>query len=181
MNHIRLKKIFRIMVGGALLLSSAACHHLEAERQAQLGQTKTGPESRSQNGAGSSRQAGLSAQELKPGDCGLFLWATNDTRRPLVFFRLTGSSEAEGLLAGQSYRLTLMDQADAVIPGLFLREHYSVKGANHQTVRLRLQVEQGGTMLTGVKIPGGIITVDDPKEGSRVTPVTGLYACQANS
>lgn len=123
---------------------------------------------------GNERGAGLSAQELAVGQCGLFLWGRTDGR-PLQLFQnvTTGALKLAFIDGEQQVRVTR--QARPIVD-----RFYADQGmvAGEVTIDIDLRPEAGRNLVRGIKIPKGQIAVMAPDGTRTLIAVTGLFGCR---
>lgn len=159
-------KPVKIIVIAVLMASLTACHHMENDRRAKI--------ERDSQARGTS--AGLGPRSLNVGECGLFLWATTGTQRPLIFFRRSDQATADILIAGATTVMRVDTENQSIIPGFFAEQQF--KNADY-TVRVRVQPENSRNLVQGIKIPSGVISYTG-LNGTIMTPVSGLFGCKIN-
>tara|TARA_R110002020_G_scaffold345588_3_gene559543 strand:- start:2184 stop:2636 length:453 start_codon:yes stop_codon:yes gene_type:complete len=110
-------------------------------------------------------QTGLPPQKLSPGECGLFIWTT-DTSRKFIGFET--SSEGKLFLDGQ-----ILSVARVGNEGLDAEERrYELPGGQFAT----LSLEPGKSLKDGQSFAGQIVS--KTSDGwDRVTPVVALSNC----
>lgn len=127
------------------------------------------------------------ADRLQEGECGLFLWATGGTERPLVFYRRSGDDSAEIRMGAVRTVLPVTREESAVVPSFFLIQEFEAsaqsqingQGLGVKAVRLKLKAEDSRNLVAGIKVPSGVMTYTG-QMGQIMTPVSGLFACKIN-
>lgn len=108
---------------------------------------------------------GLPPQKLDPGECGLFIWTTNQSRK---FIGFETSNEAKLFLEGQTLAASRIEQ------GPLNANYRQYRLPDGQAVPLTL--ERGEDLKDGESFSGQIIT--KTQDGwDRVTPVVALSSC----
>ncbi len=117
----------------------------------------------------------LPAQALKPGECGLFLFAARPTPR-FVFFTNSTDSTAIMRLNGEMVTLARTD-----VGGEVFDQQYSEQAfvAPAYDVSLNLTLRPGDPTNGGTQIDGGAIRLARSNGWSMVVPVAGATACDA--
>ncbi|MAH92420.1 MAG: hypothetical protein CME99_04510 [Hyphomonas sp.] len=118
----------------------------------------------------------LPAQDLEPGECGLFLWTQGDPRR-FIYFSRAGASTAETMLAEAQQTLAMVRQGGSLF-GQFMTEMDYI-GPESESVFLK--ITPGETVEGGQKISSGRITLLNSGGWETVIPVSGLRACQPDT
>ena len=112
-------------------------------------------------------QTGLPPQKLSPGECGLFIWTTNQSRK---FIGFETSNEGKLFLDGQTLSVARVENE-----GLDARERrYELPNGEFAT----LSLEPGKSLKDGQSFAGQIVS--KTTDGwDRVTPVVALSNCAA--
>lgn len=119
---------------------------------------------------------GLPAQELLPGECGLFLWTRSEDLK-FIFFSKGGSDEALFWLDGESQALTRTGLGGEIF-GQQLTE---------QTFRLpdgrimELDMTPGEKLVGGQRVPMAKIRIIDADGWATMIPAAGVTGCQPES
>ncbi len=160
MKHI----VFAIVA--ATLLASCATREKTQDTEAvrRLASTTTQP---------SIPTAGLPAQTLAAGECGVFLWGQTTPRR-FVFFSETTSGEAL-ILVGDEARTLKQTAARGEVIGSFLTES-DFRAADDQ-LTASLVIVPGDQLEDGQRIGSGRLVTRGKDGWETVLPVAGLYAC----
>ena len=110
-------------------------------------------------------QTGLPPQKLAPGECGLFIWTT-DTSKKFIGFET--ADEAKLFLNGQILSVNRQENE-----GLNVRERqYDLPNEGVAT----LSLEPGKSLKDGASFSGQIVS-KTPDGWDRVTPVVALSNC----
>lgn len=117
--------------------------------------------------------AGLSAQKLSAGECGLFLW-TKATPNTLIFFTKAGSDTALVKIADTQETLA-QTNAGGDIFGQFMTKQIYVSPTNNTVA---LAFERGEELKDGQRAENGRLTVLSNKGWETIIPVVGVRACQ---
>jgi len=116
----------------------------------------------------------LSAQELRPGECGLFLWTK--TRPPqLVFFSPASDRPARMVIDAREVKLTRRSVEGAEFYRHFETEAYE---SEDRSLSVRLTVQKGAEMVDGALVPQGAMRVRKTDGWEVVAPVGGMVACE---
>ena len=119
-------------------------------------------------------RAGLPAQSLNPGECGLFLWSKTDISQ-FVFFARAGNSDALILLEDRPESVELA-QARGAIFGQFLTDlTYIVRSSGQE---ISVSYTPGEVLTGGARVSNGRISYSGADGWTRVVPVLGVRACQ---
>ncbi len=116
---------------------------------------------------------GLPPQELKPGQCGLFLWGMSAPRK-FSFFKEGTSSDALVLVDGVATTMA-MTSAGGDVFGQFMTQMTFVLSASGQTVVATL--EPGQLLDGGQRVESGNLLFRTADAWETVLPVTGVRAC----
>ena len=118
----------------------------------------------------------LPAQDLSPGECGLFLWTQGDPRR-FICFSKAGASTAETMLAETQQTLAMVRQGGTLF-GQFMTEMDYI---SPESESVSLRISPGETVEGGQKISSGRIIILNSGGWETVIPVSGLRACQPDA
>ena len=121
-----------------------------------------------------SSEAGLNAQTLSPGECGLFLWTTSAPRK-FVFFSKAGTDKALVYLGGEAVQMVLTG-ADGDIFGQFMTDMHFDPGDGRES--LNVFVEPGALLDQGQRTETARMTFTDAEGWETIVPVAGVRACQ---
>ncbi|MDP3459465.1 MAG: hypothetical protein Q8S09_09340 [Hyphomonas sp.] len=116
---------------------------------------------------------GLPPQELKPGQCGLFLWGMSAPRK-FVFFKEGTSRTALILVDGVAISIP-MTSAGGDVFGQFMTQMKFVSSASGQTVIAT--IEPGQPLDGGQRVESGNLLFRNADAWETVMPVTGVRAC----
>lgn len=120
-----------------------------------------------------SRLGTLPSQQLGENECGLFLWAKREDA-PLVFFQRS-SGQAYMDVDGSFEELTRTDAVDAI--GLQFHQTQRFTASDLQ-IRVSIVPEETQTLLRGLKLPSGSISVVTGDGWSASIPVAGAIGCR---
>jgi hypothetical protein len=116
---------------------------------------------------------GLPAQNLAPGECGLFLWEKSAPRR-FVFFTRASSADALVLLDGEARNLLATEAAGNVF-GQFLTEtRYSDRSRG---ISVSLKIQPGEVLEGGQRVDDGFLLSKNAEGWETILPITGVRAC----
>lgn len=118
----------------------------------------------------------LPAQNLAPGECGLFLWTKGEPRR-FIFFARPATATANLMLSGEQQSLTLIRQGGSLF-GQFMTELDYVDPAG---LPVDVRIVPGKMVDGGQRIESGRMTLQDDGGWETIVPVVGLRACQAET
>ena len=116
---------------------------------------------------------GLPPQQLKPGECGLFLWNMTAPRR-FVFFTEATSGSALVLHEGQPVTLFATETGGDVFGQFFTETDYLSGDGRHA---VRLTVNPGEMIDGGQRVETGRLVTLGADGWETVLPVTGVRAC----
>ena len=115
----------------------------------------------------------LSARDLGPGDCGLFVWTMPPDRR-FILFSDNVSGAAAWFNAGEERNLILQDKAGDPAYGQYAEQSFT--GTDGQV--LELSLIQGEDIVQGTRFPEGTLKISGEDGWRKVVPVSALAACQ---
>lgn len=116
---------------------------------------------------------GLPPQELKPGQCGLFLWGMSAPRM-FVLFKEGASGNALILMDGIPTSLAMTSSGGDVF-GQFMTQMKFANPASGQTVTMTL--EPGQSLDGGQRVESGNLLFRNADGWETILPVTGVRAC----
>lgn len=116
----------------------------------------------------------LSPQQLRAGQCGLFLWS-RDEKRDLVFFSLGSRAEAKMNIAGQEVTFDRTKAEGVSTLGQYPRQSYQ---RGDLSVSLSMDIESRANMSGGVVVPRGSLRFEQTGGWNLVLPVGGIIACE---
>lgn len=117
--------------------------------------------------------SGLGPQELKSGECGVFLWSQTDVSK-FIFFSKALSGSAVFAQGRQPMRLTQSGVGGDIFGQFNTRMEYV---ANDGRV-LTLDLVPGDLLEGGQRIESGLLTLADREGWLTKLPVLGVRACQ---
>jgi len=115
----------------------------------------------------------LPAQELAPGECGLFLFAAKPTKR-FVFFATASAGTGVMKLNGEMVTLVRTGGEGPVIDQHFTEQTYSAPAYG---LELAVSIELTSTALAGSRVDGGALRLTREDGWSMVVPVAGATTC----
>ncbi|HPE48269.1 MAG TPA: hypothetical protein PLR76_07730 [Hyphomonas sp.] len=116
--------------------------------------------------------ASLPAQDLEPGECGLFLWTVREPHQ-LIFFRKADSAAADGIIADKRTRLSAVAERGTIF-GQFLTD-VDYRSEAGQTVTISLV--PGEQVEDGQRTKSAEIRVRTVDGWETIIPASGLTAC----
>lgn len=116
----------------------------------------------------------LPAQELRPGECGLFLFVARPTPR-FVFFSNAAKATALMKLDGELVRLARSETAGEVFDQQYSEQVFI---APAQGIEAKLSIRRGRKSTGGSRIDGGSIRLSRENGWNMVLPVAGATACE---
>ncbi len=120
-----------------------------------------------------SRIAGLSAQILDPGTCGVFFWR-DTTPRTFVFFQKQGQVQARFYDQGAEIAIeTVQDTSNLDIK---TELDFTYQGGGYASIAVKGSF--GDMLEGGRRIFGATITLDKPDGWQEILPVNGVYVCR---
>ena len=117
--------------------------------------------------------SGLGPQELKSGECGVFLWSQTDVSK-FIFFSKALSGSAVFAQGRQPMRLTQSGVGGEIFGQFNTRMEYV---ANDGRV-VSLDLVPGDMLEGGQRIESGLLTLADREGWLTKLPVLGVRACQ---
>lgn len=115
----------------------------------------------------------LPAQELAPGECGLFLFAAKPTKR-FVFFATASAGTGLMKLNGEPVTLVRTSGKGTVIDQHFTEQTYSAPAYG---LELAVSIDLASTALAGTRVEGGSLRLIREDGWSMVLPVAGATTC----
>lgn len=143
-------------VGALAFLCACTTTQKEAPRPAQPEKTETS----------------LPAQDLEPGECGLFLWTAQEPHR-LIFFRKADSASADGILSSKRTTLSVVAERGTIF-GQFLTD-VDYRSDDGQSVIVSLV--PGEQVEDGQRTKSAEIRVRTSDGWETIIPASGLTAC----
>ena len=116
----------------------------------------------------------LRPQQLREGQCGLFLW-TRSEERELVFFGNGARAEGKMMIAGEETTYTRVSAEGGAVFGQHPRQKFQ---SGDVTITLILEIEGRTNMTGGAVVPRGSLRFEQKGGWKLVLPVGGLIACQ---
>ena len=115
----------------------------------------------------------LPAQQLQPGECGLFLFAAKPTRRFVFFATASGKT---GLMKLNGEMVTLVRTAGE---GPVIDQHFTeqVYAAPAYGLTLTISIDLTSTALAGTRVDGGSMRLERQDGWKMVVPVGGATTC----
>lgn len=117
--------------------------------------------------------AGLPAQSLAAGECGIFLWGLTTPRR-FVFFSETTSGEALVLVEETAKTVKLIAARGDVIGSFLTQTEF---GSDDQQLMASLVIVPGEELEDGQRITSGRLVTRGADGWETILPVAGLHAC----
>lgn len=115
----------------------------------------------------------LSARQLLPGECGLFVWKSNETKQLLLFAEYAKGRAIWFNGEKEEYLRTVGVGGDPA-NGQYAYQEFETPDA--KTLLLDLKLPE--TITNGTRFKGGTVTISSGEEWDKVVPVVGLSACQ---
>jgi len=119
---------------------------------------------------------GLPAQELQPGECGLFLWTRRESPE-FVFFSKAGEETALFWMEGNALTLQRTGVAGTVFGQELTEQFFALPDG--RTMELRM--EPGDLLVSGQRVPEASIRVRDDNGWETLIPVAGVTGCQPDA
>lgn len=117
--------------------------------------------------------SGLTAQQLRTGECGLFLW-TKGLPNTLIFFSKAGTNAALIKSNNAEEPATLIRVEGDIFGQFMTRQTYQTSN----NVIVSLSFSAGKTMEDGQRIDNGRLTRRSTEGWETIIPVVGVRACQ---
>lgn len=117
--------------------------------------------------------SGLKAQQLQPGECGLFLW-TKGLPNTLIFYSKAGTNTALLKSNDAEQPITLIDASGDIFGQFMTQQTY--QAPNQVTVSLNFSA--GKAMEDGQRISNGHLTRISAEGWETIIPIVGVRACQ---
>ncbi|MEE9347747.1 MAG: hypothetical protein V3U82_06100 [Robiginitomaculum sp.] len=114
----------------------------------------------------------LTPRDLKPGDCGLFIWSAGPARR-LVLFSQNSANEAVWHDGKLEHKLSIKTRSGSEAFAQYPRQEFETQSG--ETMRLSLGAAQ--SIESGMRYKSGLLSYDDSENWGVVTPVVGLSSC----
>jgi hypothetical protein len=118
---------------------------------------------------------GLSARNLATGECGVFVW-TGDTSRRFILFSQSGKRAAVWDSPDGELALKISEQSGPIKDGQYPKQTF-VDPANSD-IRLTLNLRDSQIIASGTRYKSGTFNIKKADEWDRVIPVVGLSMCQ---
>lgn len=126
--------------------------------------------------AESAPRAGLPAQSLEAGECGLFLW-TRREQPQFVFFSKAGSENALFWVDNGSQMLSRTGVGGDIFGQQLTEQNFAL--SDGRSVELRMV--PGEQLVGGQRVPEATLTLIDGEGWRTLVPVAGVTVCQAAS
>jgi len=117
--------------------------------------------------------AGLQAQELASGECGIFLWSKS-LPRTFVFFQKQGDANAKYYLQGTEIALETTQNTNNLADGEGLAIDYT--STEFQVYAIKGQFTD--LIEGGRRISNATIKTKKPEAWEEIHPVSGVYVCR---
>lgn len=120
-----------------------------------------------------SRIGTIPAQQVPPGECGLFLWAKREDAPLIMFQRSNGATlmRVDGSLQGLERQST----EDQIALQFYRNQQFAL---GDMAIKVTVTPEQTRTLQQGLKLPGGSISITTQSGWSAAIPVAGAIGCQ---
>lgn len=118
-------------------------------------------------------RAGLPAQTLEAGECGLFLW-TRRQQPEFIFFSKVGTERGEFWDGEKAIALSRTGFGGDIF-GQELTEQTFVTGDGRTA---KLSLVPGDQLVSGQRVPEASITIIDAEGWSTLIPAAGVSVCQ---
>lgn len=116
---------------------------------------------------------GLPAQELKIGECGLFLWTRREDPQ-FVFFSRSGEETAEYWFQGAQVSLNRTALGGDIFGQQLTEQDFAdASGKSYQ-----LRMTPGDMLVSGQRVPEASMTITDSEGWKTLIPLAGVTACQ---
>ena len=121
------------------------------------------------------KSAGIGAQDLAPGECGLFLWTVAEPRE-LTFFSKAGTQSALADFGGDTQSLTLTDASGELFGQFMTSMNFDITGGGGS---MTLSIEAGELIDQGQRTKAARLLFVDADGWETIVPVAGVRACQS--
>ena len=115
----------------------------------------------------------LPAQTMDKGECVTFLWA-EQTNRPLIYTQNMNSSNATLLIENKSVSAPRSSAEENIVAGFYKKQTFT---ADSKTIEVRINPNPVRNIYEGIKIPTGVITIEDANGSRSIIPVSGMLGC----
>lgn len=115
----------------------------------------------------------LPAQTMDKGECVTFLWA-EQTNRPLIYTHNMNSTNATILIDNKSVSAPRSTADENIVAGFYKKQTFKVDNKN---VEVRINPDPVRNIYEGIKIPTGVITIEDADGSRSIIPVSGMLGC----
>lgn len=116
----------------------------------------------------------LRPQQLRTGQCGLFLWSRDD-RQNLVLFGNGSRAEAKMQIAGEEVTFTRVSAEGVNTLGQYPRQIFQ---RGDLMASLSMDIQPRPNLSGGAVVPRGSLRFEQTGGWNLVVPVGGLIACQ---
>jgi hypothetical protein len=116
----------------------------------------------------------LPAQNLRKGECGMFLWSRTDDRK-LILFSRANDDGAIVVLDGREQNIPRLATEGRVVLNYSEQQSYVWRG---YALQVRIEFDQRQGIGRGAIIPNGTIRMSRRDGWEYVVPVGGLIACE---
>lgn len=118
----------------------------------------------------------LPKQDLKPGECAIFLWKAGQGARLLLAAR-ANPPQARVLLDGKMVDLPRLPPTGAAVP-IQGQDPHARYGNGRVTLRLDLVIEERAGLTRGALIPSGSLAFNRQGGEEIIVPVRGMLGCR---
>lgn len=115
----------------------------------------------------------LPAQTMDKGECVTFLWA-DQTNRPLIYSQNMNSDDATFLIDNKSVSAVRASAEENVMAGFYKKQTFIVDNNN---IEVRINPEPVRNIYEGIKIPTGVIIIENVDGSRSIIPVSGMLGC----
>ncbi|MBL8549592.1 MAG: hypothetical protein JNJ73_06385 [Hyphomonadaceae bacterium] len=139
------------------------------------GTAAAAPDSRQTVQAGDVRFEALPPQELRRGECGLFLWAR--TNSPMLLMTVIGAEDSVARVRADGSQRTLprTEFDGSPVHGQFERQVFS---DGRLTLEVDVHFDANRQIRDGAIVQSGVVRVVNRAGWKTILPVGGMVACQ---
>ncbi len=124
--------------------------------------------------AGGIQFEALDAQELKPGQCALFLWSRSE-RPVFILFAPDNPAKAAARVGGRVVQFDRKSTSGARVLGHFEKQAFA---SGRYAFEIELAYDQERPVQDGALIDHGVLRSRDKKGNVTVVPVGGMIGCK---
>lgn len=116
---------------------------------------------------------GLQAQELKAGECGVFMWNVSG-RKEFLYFQKQNAPTGKIFVQGEPWTISALDPTSQLLDSTNINIRYD--GLKNESVRFKGSFAE--EMEGGWRVGPATLTISSPDSWQEIIPVAGVFACQ---